>query len=155
MQYIDPTTGLSVGIYNIRAAHPHISIPDGADLTDLGYALIVQTPIPELQPGEFATPGSPIETENGWEETWVVNPRPIPFSVSKSQAIEALAHFGFLDTVEAFMSNPDTPAQMKRAWTYATEFMRESPAVAVLAGILGLDKTQLDNLFIFASNITA
>ena len=155
MQYIDPTTGLSVGIYNIRAAHPHISIPDGADLTDLGYAPIAQTPMPELQPGEFATPGSPIETKNGWEETWVVNPRPIPFSVSKLQAIESLAHFGFLDTVEAVMSNPDTPAQMKRAWTHATEFLRESPTVAALAGILGLDKTQLDNLFIFASNITA
>ena len=115
MNYIEILSGQRIGLREVRAAHPSMSILDGADLTDLGYALIVQTPMPELQPGEFATPSSPIETENGWEETWEVNPRPIPFSLSKFQAIEALAHFGFLDTVEAFISNPDTPAQMKRA----------------------------------------
>lgn len=34
---IDNATGLRVSIHDIRQAHPNISIPDQADLTDLGY----------------------------------------------------------------------------------------------------------------------
>ena len=78
MNYIEILSGQRTSLREIRAAHPSMSIPDGADLTDLGYALIVQTPMPELQPGESAVPG-PVENVGGqWRETWTVLPPPAP-----------------------------------------------------------------------------
>ena len=155
MQYINISTGLSVGIQAIRAAHPTLSIPDGADLSDLGYAQLVGTPQPTLQPGEYLTSGPAQQVGGEWHATWVINPPPVPVSVSKFQAIEALERAGYLGTVEAIMSAPETPEKMKRAWTHATEFLRDSPTVAALAGVLGLDSAALDALFVTAAGISA
>lgn len=155
MQYIKSATGLPASLYAIRAAHPHMSIPDGADLTDLGYAQLVDTPPPTLQPGEYLTAGPAQQVGSEWHATWVVNPPPVPLSVSKLQAIEALAQAGYLDTVEAIMSAPETPEKMKRAWKHANDFLRDSPTVAALAGVLGLDSAALDALFVTAAGVSA
>ena len=155
MQYIEATTGLPVSFYAIRALHQQMSIPDGADLTDLGYAQLTETTPPTLQTGEYLTSGPAEQVGSEWHATWIINPPPVPFSVSKFQAIEALAYFGYLETVETIMASPETPAQMKRAWTHATEFLRESPTVAALAGILGLDTDTLDALFVYAEGVVA
>ena len=155
MYYVEIATGTRVSIYAIRALHPNMSIPDGADLGGLGYARIFDAPQPTLQPGEYLTVGPAEQVDSEWHATWIINPPPVPFSASKFQAIEALAQFGYLDTVEAIMSAPETPAQMKRAWTHATEFLRDSPTVAALAGVLGLDAAQLDALFVTAAGISA
>ena len=66
MQYIEATTGLPVSLYAIRSAHPHVSIPDGADLTDLGYAQSVPADKPALAPGvELRAPAT-----WGWRLRW-------------------------------------------------------------------------------------
>lgn len=155
MNYIETSTAQRLAIHAIRAAHPSMSIPDGADLTELGYVQLTETPPPALQPGEYLTAGPAQQVGGEWHATWVVNPPPVPVSVSKLQAIEALAQAGYLDTVEAIMSAPETPEKMKRAWKHANDFLRDSATVAALAGALGLDDKALDALFVTAAGISA
>lgn len=57
----------------IRKLHPQVSIPDGADLTDLGYAVIETVAQPTPTATQRVTAGAPEEYETGkWRETWVV-----------------------------------------------------------------------------------
>ena len=81
MQYINISTGLSVGIQAIRAAHPTMSIPDGADLLSLGYESVAPVPLPALAPGESVVPGPLVRVGSGWRETWTVLPAPEPEAV--------------------------------------------------------------------------
>lgn len=81
MYYVEIATGTRVSIYAIRALHPNMSIPDGADLGGLGYAQSVPADKPALAPGESCTPG-PVELVGGeWRETWTVLPPPDPATV--------------------------------------------------------------------------
>ena len=48
MNYINNVTGTTVSIGAIRETHPNMSIPDGADLSDIGYERVypaLTTPI--------------------------------------------------------------------------------------------------------------
>ena len=78
MYYIDIATGTRVSIYAIRTLHPHMSIPDGADLADLGYAPIVLDSTPLLAPGESYAPGQLQQEGSIWRQTWVILPPPDP-----------------------------------------------------------------------------
>ena len=40
MNYIHEATGATQSIAAIREAHPNMSIPDGADLTGVGYMYV-------------------------------------------------------------------------------------------------------------------
>lgn len=81
MYYVETATGFRASIAAIRAAHPSMSIPDGADLQELGYEPIVPTDRPALAPGESCTPG-PLERDGSvWRETWTVLPPPDPATV--------------------------------------------------------------------------
>lgn len=74
--YIHAASGARTPIQAIRAAHPSMSIPPGADLLALGYEAVMHTAMPALAPGESAAPG-PLEREgSGWRETWTVLPPP-------------------------------------------------------------------------------
>ena len=53
---------------------PHMSIPDGADLTECGYSLIIETPEPEAPPGQKVIPGPPQNVDGVWSSTWIVRP---------------------------------------------------------------------------------
>jgi len=79
----------------------------------------------------------------------------IPQSVSRFQAKAALANAGLLSQVETIMADPSTPAMYKLAWSDAQEFLRTSPTIAALSGLLSLTSAQLDQLFIAAATITA
>ena len=78
MYYIEIATGTRVSIYAIRTLHPHMSIPDGADLADLGYAPIVLDSTPLLAPGESYAPGQLQQEGSIWRQTWVILPPPDP-----------------------------------------------------------------------------
>lgn len=80
---------------------------------------------------------------------------PVPTEVSMFQAEEALAEFGLLEAVEEFMDHPDTPEKYKRAWRRAGSVRRDSEVVATMAALLVLNDAQLDELFTFASTVTA
>lgn len=79
----------------------------------------------------------------------------IPQSVSRFQARAALHLSGLLETVEAMMAAPETPALAKLAWADAQEFKRNSPTVLSLSASLGLTEAQLDALFTTAAGIDA
>lgn len=79
----------------------------------------------------------------------------VPEAVSRFQARAALALTGHFGAVEALMSAPGTPLMMRLAWQDATEFRRDSPTVAAMAGALGLDSDALDSLFVAAKEIAA
>lgn len=50
MEYIKIDTLAVTGIDAIRTAHPNMSIPDGADISDLGYARYERAPQPAHDP---------------------------------------------------------------------------------------------------------
>ena len=79
----------------------------------------------------------------------------IPQVVSRFQAKAVLAGAGLLDTVEAMMSDPDTPIVARLAWQDALEFRRDSPTILTMAASLELTPAQVDGLFIAAAQITA
>ena len=79
----------------------------------------------------------------------------VPQVVSRFQARAALHLAGLLETVEAMMAAPETPALAKLAWADAQEFKRTSPTVLSLAASLGLTEAQLDELFTTAAGIDA
>lgn len=76
-------------------------------------------------------------------------------SVTAFQAKAALLQCGLLDSVEAQMNAANTEAFTRLAWYTAQEFKRDSPTVAAMIPALGITETQLDDLFKFASTITA
>lgn len=88
-------------------------------------------------------------------EVSIRNDNSIPHSVSRFQARAALYQFGLLSMVETIMASDQVDAISKLAWEDAQEFLRDSPTVVALGAMLGLNSTQLDNLFIVASSIKA
>jgi hypothetical protein len=69
MIYVNQETGLKSSIRQIRRANPDVSIPDGADLTHLGYAVLEEVAKPE--PAQYVIEGVPEEYEPGqWRQTW-------------------------------------------------------------------------------------
>lgn len=78
----------------------------------------------------------------------------VPFAVSRFQARAALHVAGLLDDVEAAVAAaPDPLVQI--AWADAQSFERSSPTIATLAAAIGLNDTQVDDLFIAAAKIRA
>lgn len=75
--------------------------------------------------------------------------------VSRFQARVALQNFGLFDAVNQALSAPDAPFLAKEAWESASVFRRMSPTVMAMAGILGLNDEQLDELFRAAKEIQA
>jgi len=73
--------------------------------------------------------------------------------VSRFQAKAALLSAGLLAPAEALVAGSDALTQL--AWAEAIEYRRDSPAIAALAGALGLTETDLDDLFVAAAGITA
>lgn len=75
--------------------------------------------------------------------------------VSRFQARAALLQSGLLEQVESIMTDPETPAITRLAWSDAQEFRRRSPTILALAPLLNLSDTQLDDLFRLAAGIEA
>jgi hypothetical protein len=105
----------------------------------------------DMQQGDReATP----EEVAAWEASKAESAR-MAMSVSRFQARAALHLSGLLETVEAMMAAPETPALAKLAWADAQEFKRNSPTVLSLSASLGLTEAQLDALFTTAAGIDA
>lgn len=92
MRYIQNNQILSLD--DIRRAQPNMSIPDGADLSDLGYYQIEPTDPPTPGPGQTVVQGQPEEyASHKWRETWLV--QDIPISDLKAQKKAELADVRF------------------------------------------------------------
>jgi len=117
------------------------SIP--ADPANRDYAQYLEWLDKGNTPEAYVEPVVPIEV---WREN---------ATVSAFQAQQALDDFGYIEQVEAIMTDASTPAKTKRAWRLAQEFRRMSPTVLDLAGALGLSDVEVDALFQHALTIEA
>ena len=155
MNYINTTTLVASDLNTLRYQHQNMSIPDGADLTDIGYAKIQPNPPVYDAQTQITTPLPPIEVEGGWTEQWEVTEKPlfIPKTVTRFQALAALHLAGMLDSAEAAVAQGDFLTKL--AWANAQTFERNSPTLAALSGALGITSEQLDTLFITAAGLTA
>jgi hypothetical protein len=67
--YVSHQTGSKTTLRKIRQVHPDVSIPDGADLTNIGYSVLEE--VAKLEPTQYAIEGAPEEYEPGkWRQTW-------------------------------------------------------------------------------------
>jgi hypothetical protein len=81
---------------------------------------------------------------------------PVPDSITMRQARLALLKLNLLDTVNAALNSIPDKKEKEAAlieWEYAQTVDRHSPLVISLGQVLGLSDSDLDNLFISASNI--
>ena len=83
-----------------------------------------------------------------------VKPVIVPQEVSAYQARVQLERSSLLASVKALMEAPETDAEAKIAWEYATVFVRTSPFIQSLAPALSLTEAQLDQLFIDAALVS-
>ncbi|CAA2141614.1 hypothetical protein [Hyphomicrobium sp. ghe19] len=91
-----------------------------------------------------------------WNGSQLSVPTPVtavPTVVSPYQARIVLLQAGLMDEVEAMMASPDIEPAAKIAWEYATGFYRDSPFINTLGSSLGLTSSQIDDLFIAASQV--
>jgi hypothetical protein len=72
MTYIHTTTLAVESIDAIRATNPLMSIPDGADLTDLGYAKVEPTDPPVPGPWQRVVPSAPEQVGGQWVQGYTV-----------------------------------------------------------------------------------
>lgn len=86
---------------------------------------------------------------------YVEPPPVVPVSVTAAQGGIALIQAGLMDDVQAVVDAPETPAEVKWAWTHAQDWQRNSPALNYLADQAGITQTQMDDLFIAAAQIQA
>lgn len=104
----------------------------------------------EMGPSEYVPPPPPPPPSIEDQRARMV--------VSRLQARAALLQGGLLDKVEkavngGFLTGSAADALTRLAWNEATEFRRNSPTIAVLAGLLGLGPEALDELFTAAARI--
>ena len=148
MNYINNVTGTIVSIDAIRETHPNMSIPDGADLTGIGYQRIypAQT-IPTPADGEIVVSKPPEKVDGVWREVFALEPAPVfvPQQVTMRQARLELLSRDLLDDVDAVIAVAGRVAQIE--WEYASTVDRDNPVIAVVQQQQGMTDEQIDDLF--------
>lgn len=71
MNYIT-AQGVVSTIEAIRYENPNMSIPEGADLSDIGHFQLEDTPKPEHPEWWLAEQGLPEQVNGFWRTTWIV-----------------------------------------------------------------------------------
>lgn len=115
---------------------------------------------PQRDDGAFVNPETNQEylawlAEGNTPDPYIPPPTAVPPSVTRFQALAVLAAGGYLDAVRTYINTLDVNNVQRLAWENAADWERTSPTLNALAAMLGLDDTQVDDLFIAASNISA
>jgi len=125
---------------------------------------------PGVKSGEIAEPGSIELVDDEWVQQWTVRATtaeeqatiddatrlPVPQQISSGQGREALYNVGLFANVQPSIDaieDADTKWRVQNAWDYRPTWERQSPFVAMMAGILGLDDEQTNQLFIDAAQL--
>jgi len=143
-------------------------ITDGA-LAEAGvFPLRSERPTAHL--GEIVEPGAIEQVDDAWVQHWTVRATtpeeqdaideaskvPVPPQITAGQGREALYNVGLFANVQPAIDaveDPDTKWRVQNAWDNRPTWERQSPFVAMMAGILGLDNDALDELFIMAASL--
>ena len=123
------------------------------------YAIIENNTVTNVIEADGALPGLEMapagEASIGWGYTDGVftppppQPTPVPTSVSMRQAQLALLAADLLDDVEALVAT--LPRAYQIEWNKASTVERTNPLVEIVREQKGLTSTDIDNLFIAAS----
>ena len=86
-----------------------------------------------------------------WDGTeWQKHTVPVPTQITKLQAYTVMSTLGYTAAFDSFfVQNPEA----KTIWDLASIVERQNPLVGGIADALGLDDTQVDELFIAASRL--
>lgn len=161
MRYLNEQ-GNAVSVQEIRDVRPDMSIPEGADLTEIGYRLILPPEnFPEPGPGQVLVLGEPAVIDGVLREVYhiVAAPPPIATACSPAQGLVALFALKGItesDIHEAIEAIPDPISRYttKVAFARATEWRRGSPAMQAMAALLNLSEADLDALYVKAASVT-
>ena len=148
MNYVNSKTLEVVSLDTIRVNHPNVSIPDGADLTDIGYAKIYPpVVIPEVGPNQVLVSMAPELVDGVWREVFAVETAPVsvPQQVTMRQARLELLSRDLLDDVDAVIAVAGRAAQIE--WEYASTVDRDNPVIAAVQQQQGMTDEQIDDLF--------
>lgn len=151
----------------IRAAFPNISFPSvmsEAAIQSTGLIPLTTTVPPTHDAATQAVEETaPVQIDGVWTQQWTVRDLTpeelkarVPTVVTMRHARLALLQAGLLSQVEAAIAAIEDPVQRQAVqieWEYAAEINREHPWVQGLATALGLNETQLDDLFVAASRL--
>ena len=156
----------------IRKAFSSMSIPNSIQtehLDYLGVSPLVYV-MPDVDPHEIAEPAGVLEVDDQWVQQWTVRDRSadempapeeppavqVPQQITAGQGREALYNVGLFANVQPdidAIEDADTKWRVQNAWDNRPTWERQSPFVAMTAGILGLDESALDQLFISAAQL--
>ena len=151
---------------DIRAALPHVLF--GAAIADDDLAFFGVFPLrseaPPVDTGQVAVPSAIELIDDQWTQLWSIRDMtpdeveaarpPIPQQITAGQGREALYNVGLFANVQPAIDaieDVDTKWRVQNAWDNRPTWERESPFVAMMAGILDLNDEQADELFIAAA----
>ena len=159
MNYIHEATGTVVHIAAIREAHPNMSIPDGADLTGVGYLRILPAlEIPGPGEGQIVVQRSPQLIAGQWREVFAIEPAPVvvPQQITRAQGKATLTKTGRWSAILAYVEtipDPTEKAMVQVALHDTLNWERTSPTVLQAAAALGMTSAEMDELFISAAKV--
>jgi hypothetical protein len=87
---------------------------------------------------------------------YLENPNPIPpvpSSLSPAQLRLALTGFGWRDEVEALVSNPLTPQDVRDNYEYRLDVQRDYPLLVLIGQQLGKTDEEIDELFRYGATL--
>jgi hypothetical protein len=144
---------------------------DAAERQDKGIHTVVNSTPPAAPVGKKVVLNGFYEEDGQWFANWIevdktgleleAEKPPVPTSVTRRQARQALLIRGLLDDVEPAIAALDDGTlvgleRMRLAqieWEDSLEFLRARPLVIQVGAALGLDSEGLDDLFIFAATL--
>ena len=159
MNYIHEATGTVLSIAAIREAHPNMSIPDGADLSDIGYERVYPALTTPIATGSEVLVSKPPEKVDGvWREVFAVEMAPVlvPQQITRAQGKAALIMQGLWGAVLDYVGAIQDPTQRALAEVALHDTLtweRSSPFLNAAVAGLGMTDEQLDALFIQAAGI--
>ena len=148
-----------VAIAAIRETHPNMSIPDGADLSDIGYERVypaLRTPI--AAESEVLVSKPPEKVDGVWREVFAVEMAPVlvPQQITRAQGKAALIMQGHWQEVLDYVASIQDPTQRALAEVALHDTLtweRSSPFLNAAAEGTGMTDEQLDALFLQAGGI--
>ena len=158
MNYIDANNQV-VALASIRNTYPNMSIPDGADLRDIGYERVYPALTTPITTGsEVLVSKPPEKVDEVWREVFAVEMAPVlaPQQITRAQGKAALIMQGHWQEVLDYVASIQDPTQRALAEVALHDTLaweRSSPFLNAAAEGTGMTDEQLDALFIQAGGI--
>lgn len=136
--------GIIFDIKEIRKENSNISIPDNANLRDLGYEYLKETVSPVVDELHIAVENGAINNELQWK----IEKASVPSEISMRQCRLQLLEEGLLDDVELLLSS-DKSKNIE--WEYTTSVKRDNAVISYISSQLNLSADVVDDMFIKAN----